>query len=425
MPHRQALAADCFEWLLCFEVSMVEQEEVGSAAISSSKSGANEGAPKPITLLIVSDPDVGSTVQGKALLTRPGWTESEEINGDRTWRHNVAAVHIWWYHEKLLFADDLDLLYEKETKFPIREVLFLSRHSAASGQPSLTLHCIGVPAGLPVGGVGDYGGKNGYAVPPSPRFSALFQELGRIAKEHGLTGEFDITVETTHHGPILKTPSLFIEIGSTESHWIREDAAEVWADVLGNVLGLGDSRSSKSTSDKTDTTNSSTSVFKSPDSLPAESNYSNNLPSESNPTTSATSNENPQNQYGDWFALSDVERSATLVMVGLGGGHYAPRHSDVVRKTSCWMGHLLAGYALPMEKPDDANWDPLTGRLPDGQWRHSIDAAIKATRVGFPGGQIVVHLDKKSFKGWQRQAIRRHLETHSIRIVRTAGFSVE
>jgi D-tyrosyl-tRNA(Tyr) deacylase len=408
---------------------MVAVDGSHSAGFSNPESGDDEARSRGITLLIVSEQDVGSTVQGWALLSRPGWTESQEIGGDKTWRHDVAAVHIWWYHDSLLFADDLDLLYEKETKFPIREVLFLSRHSAASGQPSLTLHCIGVPAGLPVGGVGDYGGRNGDAVPPSPRFSALFLELGRIAEERGLTDEFDITVETTHHGPMLMSPSLFIEIGSTESHWGREDAAEVWADVLSNVLGLGDSNANNDRSSESSFRNNFPAKSKTSNPPPSNTKSSENLAPDTNsqsdtsPETAAPVN-NFQNYNGDWFSLNNQERASTLVMIGLGGGHYAPRHSDVVRKTACWMGHLLAGYALPMEKPVDANWDPLTGRLPDGQWRQSIDAAIEATRAGFPGGEIVVHLDKKSFKGWQRQAIRRHLETHSIRIVRTSEFSL-
>ena len=57
-----------------------------------------------------------------------------------------------------------------------------------------------------------------------------FRRLDRIANESGLIEEFEVTLETTHHGPLLDTPTLFIEIGSTEEHWGRTDAAEVWAD---------------------------------------------------------------------------------------------------------------------------------------------------------------------------------------------------
>ena len=61
---------------------------------------------------------------------------------------------------------------------------------------------------------------------------------------------------------------------------------------------------------------------------------------------------------------------------------------------------MLANYALPFIAPD------LDGEPVMGQWKNSIDAAIKSTMKSFPGGKIIFSWDKKSFKGWQRQAIR-------------------
>ena len=320
-----------------------------------------------ISLIVVSDLDIASTVQVEALIERGGWNCIGEVEGDERWQHRSERAEIWWMPRRLLFEDQIDMRYESATGCRVREVLFLSRHFAASGRPSLTLHPIGVPGEGPRGTMAEFGGERGRVVPPSPRFSTLFLALHEAADRHDLTPEFEITVETTHHGPILDAPSLFIEIGSTDSHWGRQDAAEAWADVLIEGLGLDGGES-----------------------------------------------------LGDWHSLTQEERSRTPVMIGIGGGHYAPRHSDVVRRTGCWMGHLLAGYALPMERPEDEGWDPMTGPLPAGAWRHSIDVAIDSTRESFPGGQIVAHLDRKSFKGWQRQAVRRHLEERDIRIVRTA-----
>ncbi|CAN6874942.1 unnamed protein product [Brassica oleracea] len=40
-----------------------------------------------------------------------------------------------------------------------------------------------------------------------------------------------------------------------------------------------------------------------------------------------------------------------------------------------------------------------------GTWRQLIQAAFEATKASFPGGEIVAHLDHKSFKGWQKKAI--------------------
>ena len=109
-------------------------------------------------------------------------------------------------------------------------------------------------------------------------------------------------------------------------------------------------------------------------------------------------------------------------MIGVGGGHYAPRHTDVLRKTNCWAGHQLASYALEMVKPEDENWDPDAGELPTGAWNHAIRVSVESTRLAFPSGQILVHLDRKSFKGWQRRVIKRLLLELDVPVGRTIDF---
>ncbi len=276
---------------------------------------------------------------------------------------------MWWFEDRILMQDDLDKRYSKAAGVDILEVIFLSRHFAASGIPSLTLHVIGVPGESPVGNIAEFGGIKGQVVLPNQRFAAWFRRMCQAGTEHGLIPEFDMTIETTHHGPSLSAPTMFVEIGSSESHWDRRDAAEAWADVISDGLGLDGSGG-----------------------------------------------------LGNWHNLSSEEKSAAKIMLGLGGGHYAPRHTDVLRKTNCWAGHQLAGYSLEMEKPEHENYDPLTSELPQGQWRHSIKVAYESTKSAFPGGQVIAHLDKKSFKGWQRQSIKRYCEEIGLSIGRTADF---
>ena len=49
---------------------------------------------------------------------------------------------------------------------------------------------------------------------------------------------FDLTLETTHHGPWIETPSMFIEIGSTAVTWGDKRAAELLAGIIFRGLGL-------------------------------------------------------------------------------------------------------------------------------------------------------------------------------------------
>ena len=322
-----------------------------------------------ITLLIVSEPDIASTIQGEALLRRGVWNEEGEIEGGNSWSHQSAPVHMWWFPDRVLWQDGLDERYSSSSGKNVDEVIFLSRHFAASGMPSLTLHVIGVPGESPVGESAEYGGKKGEVVLPNTRFASWYRRMCQAGEEHGLVPEFDLTIETTHHGPILSVPTMFIEIGSSESHWGREDAAEAWADVITEGLGLDGGQG-----------------------------------------------------LGDWTSLSDDERRTSKVMLGIGGGHYAPRHSDVLRKTNCWAGHQIASYALEMEKPDDENWDGTSDPYPQGQWAHSIKVCLESTKRAFPEGQIIAHLDRKSFKGWQRQSIKRLCEELDLPIGRTRDF---
>lgn len=58
------------------------------------------------------------------------------------------------------------------------------------------------------------------------------------------------------------------------------------------------------------------------------------------------------------------------------------------------MGHLLSGYSLPMEDPSLSKVEEHAKEI-GGTWRESIKAAFEATRLAFPGGEILAHLDQK------------------------------
>ena len=303
-----------------------------------------------VTLLLASRADNASVNLHDAVVSLGGWNTLEVFPHGLLMRHSIQPVHLLLIEKLHIYADGVDLIHEKETSEAVDEVLVLSRHAAKSGRPSLTVHAIGVPGEIPHGEEGFAGGVKGVAVPPSPRFSAIYSALREECSESELADEFEVSLETTHHGPVLTKPTLYLEIGSTDSEWIRKDAANLWAEVISKVLGLSDGSAE-----------------------------------------------------GEWFGTGDV-------MVGLGGGHYAPRHSDIVTRSGLPFGHLLANYALIF---DDENKES-----PSGPWRHSLKEAIEKTRIAYPGGTVFVHLDRKSFKGWQRKAIISELSLIGVEVRR-------
>ena len=99
------------------------------------------------------------------------------------------------------------------------------------------------------------------------------------------------------------------------------------------------------------------------------------------------------------------------VMIGFGGGHYAPRHKSVILNSEINIGHIIANYSLVFE--------PSKGsEIPSGPWSECIQSAVDSTRISFPKSKIFAHLDRKSFKGWERSAFTQKLEELGIEIRR-------
>ena len=299
-----------------------------------------------VSLNLVSSGDIASTNQADELLKMCEWQELDPVEGLPSYSFKHARM--WWMKDGCLWEDDLDKRWAEATGEIPTEIIFPSRHSAASGNASLTLHPIRTMQ-VPEGETPEYGGKAADCPPPNPRIAAWWRELNRVAND--LT-EFDLTLETTHHGPWIETPSLFIEIGSTDLTWGHMGAAKILAGIIYRGLGLDGG-----------------------------------------------------NGLGQWNGNGRV-------VVTLGGGHYAPRGNLLASHEGIWLGHMLATYALPFVKNED---DTVSG-----MWENSIRKAIKATELAFPGGEIVCSMDKKAFKGWQRQAIRDLLSELDVPLLKSA-----
>ena len=302
------------------------------------------------TLLLASQEDPASLNILSEVMEIEGWGGIEEMPHGKVSRHDSGEAEVLLIEGLHIWADGIDLEHESVTGYDVEDVLVLSRHVSASETPALTLHAIGVPGEIPHGNIARSGGITGKVVPPSTMFAHLFRTMSRIAKENKLDQEYDITLEATHHGPLLDKPTLYVEIGSTLDRWEDIRAARVWAKTISQCLGLESEKSLR------------------------------------------------------WSGSGEV-------MLGLGGGHYAPRHKAVISETEVWVGHILANYALVFEEPDG-------GELPLGPWQHSVKVALDSTRKAFPGGDVFAHLDRKSFKGWQRQALSDLLSDLGVPILR-------
>ena len=104
----------------------------------------------------------------------------------------------------------------------------------------------------------------------------------RELKDQAIGLPFGVTFEVTHHGPYLETPTLFIEIGSSEASWGDRDAARAIA-----------------------------------------------------------------------RSLTEVRVVAGPRAIGIGGGHYAPRFTEVCLTKRISFGHMLPVHAFDLQDTDD------------------------------------------------------------------------
>ncbi|HIJ00223.1 MAG: D-aminoacyl-tRNA deacylase [Candidatus Methanomethylophilaceae archaeon] len=213
-------------------------------------------------LLVSSEEDPASRNMKDLLLQKREWKELgtpyDLLVSDDMILATVKGIHI--------YEDGMDKRIADLVGLEADEVVFLSRHRAASSIPTLTVHPIGNFAEA------KFGGRDGVLVPPAPSLmNGLLRRIASLAK--GLP--FQISFEVTHHGPWLETPTVYMEIGSDETMWGCRDAADCLTD-----------------------------------------------------------------------ALLTVNKADYPVLIGLGGGHYAPRFTEVALSRKANFGHMIPSYVL-------------------------------------------------------------------------------
>lgn len=175
-------------------------------------------------LLVCSLKDIASVNIRDQLLALAEWATAGEMEGSPVFeRGNMTMITVPRLH---LCCDNIDREAAQVLGKVPDEVVFLSLHRAASGKRSLTVHPIGN------WGPAKYGGKARTVVASAPH---LMSSLLRRLRTEAAGLDFEVTFEVTHHGPYLETPTLFIEIGSSEATWGDREAAQAIARSLLDV----------------------------------------------------------------------------------------------------------------------------------------------------------------------------------------------
>jgi D-aminoacyl-tRNA deacylase len=127
---------------------------------------------------------------------------------------------------EILYNQNLDL--EKINRYDF--VIFASKHSSSRNEKALAIHAVGNWRDAKLGGEA---GKIGKTSAVFAKY--LFEKLNQNAAENALKN-YDITMEATHHGPLIEKPCIFIEIGSTETEYNDRRAGFIVARTLLDVI---------------------------------------------------------------------------------------------------------------------------------------------------------------------------------------------
>ncbi len=266
--------------------------------------------------MVASARDVAAVNIRDRLLEAGSFERAGEFDGHPMYMGHGG--HLVTISDEALLRNNIDAEFLQRTKVRPSGVIYVSRHSAASGMKSLTVHPIGNFSHALHGG---YFRQLVHAFPGA--MTQALRRLDALAREAGLPHK--VGFEVTHHGPYLSTPTFFIEIGSDESAWPDVAAAGVIARVL---LGL------------------------------------------------------------DTVGVGPV-------ILGIGGGHYAPRHTELALRKAVSYSHIVPSHAV--------------GSLGDRSLEEMLDYMCEAR---------LVYFHRKAVRGPDVRRLTEFLEQRGVRAVR-------
>jgi len=110
-------------------------------------------------------------------------------------------------------------------------IIFATRHKSEKGGKTLSLHAPGNWRNA------DFGGKTGKVCPTNALvLKFLFQKLKYNTEKE--KSDYPVTLECTHHGPLIEKPCCFIELGSSEEQWKDKKAAAIIAKTISDLQGF-------------------------------------------------------------------------------------------------------------------------------------------------------------------------------------------
>ncbi|MEM2121043.1 MAG: D-aminoacyl-tRNA deacylase [Candidatus Woesearchaeota archaeon] len=172
--------------------------------------------------IVVSKKDPAGLNIKRALLDNFDFSEYEIFHNEKTFllENNGFRISLYTIEKDCVYADNIDDEINSEL------IVFATKHKSESKIPSLTAHAPGNFGKADLGGF-----ERELCIAPSFYIKQAVRELDSLN-----TIGYDVVQEVTHHGPFVKKPVFFIEIGSTDEEWVNKEAGIIVAKALMNTL---------------------------------------------------------------------------------------------------------------------------------------------------------------------------------------------
>jgi D-aminoacyl-tRNA deacylase len=185
-------------------------------------------------LLVASNKDIASlNIQRHILKNYSFKKSSKNFNDNPIYEAEVNGkkVEMVTLDQESVYAQNLiDFFTNTEL------VIFISRHSSASGTPTLSVHTPGNLGEAELGGL-----PRNVSISPANAMRDVLANMALLKEEMHL--RYDVCYECTHHGPSLNVPAMFAELGSSQKQWSDLKAAEAVARaVIKSIESFGKSK---------------------------------------------------------------------------------------------------------------------------------------------------------------------------------------
>jgi D-aminoacyl-tRNA deacylase len=266
-----------------------------------------------VVILISSSEDPAGTNIKNNLFEQTTWKETNSFENQPVYQHSTMKyIFLLTVQGRTIRQESIDQRIKETLNLDPTQIIFITRHRAKTGEPSLSVH--------PIGNYGsaEYGGQPKTLVLTAPRLMTHLLRLIKKNKEQTKLPHH-VCFEVTHHGPYLETPTFFAEVGSTEDQWRNKEPGAIIAQSLLELLK-------------------------------------------------------------EYHGEADLPKNIP-VLIGIGGGHYAPRFTDIIFERKAAFGHMIPSYHLKANQTDYELFEKALSATPDVSGVYLHKKELKKSQV--------------------------------------------